>query len=53
MTTLFVVLTLFFIGPESTKDFALILAVGLAVGTYSSIFLASPLLVEAEKMQKK
>lgn len=52
-TTLFVVVTLFFIGPEATKDFSLILAIGLAVGTYSSIFLASPLLVEVEKMQKK
>lgn len=53
ITTLFVVLALFFFGPSSVRDFALILAVGLAVGTYSSIFLASPLLVEAEKIQRK
>ena len=53
LTTLFVVVTLFFMGPETTKDFAFILAIGLAVGTYSSIFLASPLLVEAEKIQRK
>jgi preprotein translocase SecF subunit len=52
LTTLFVVLTLFFIGPETTKDFALVLATGLAIGTYSSIFLASPLLVEAEKRER-
>jgi preprotein translocase subunit SecF len=53
ITTLFVVLTLFFLGPDTTKDFALILATGLVAGTYSSIFLASPLLVEVEKRQEK
>lgn len=53
ITTLFVVLTLFFLGPDTTKDFALILATGLVAGTYSSIFLASPLLVEVEKRQKE
>lgn len=52
-TTLFVVILLYILGPATTRDFALILAVGLAVGTYSSIFLASPLLIEAEKIQKK
>ena len=52
LTTLFVVGTLYILGPESTKDFALVLATGLAVGTYSSIFLASPLLVEAEKRDR-
>lgn len=52
ITTLFVVLTLFFIGPETTKDFALVLALGLIAGTYSSIFLASPLLVEVESRQE-
>ncbi|MDP3763799.1 MAG: protein translocase subunit SecF, partial [bacterium] len=30
---------------ESTKYFALLMAVGVLVGTYSSIFIASPLLV--------
>jgi preprotein translocase subunit SecF len=53
LTTLFVVVCLYLFGPTSTQDFALILAVGLAIGTYSSIFLASPLLVEAEKIQRK
>jgi len=52
LTTLFVVFALYFIGPESTKDFALVLAAGLVVGTYSSIFIASPLLVEVEKREK-
>ena len=53
ITTLLMVVLLYFIGPATTKDFALVLAVGLAIGTYSSIFLASPLLVEAEKIQRK
>lgn len=33
------------LGPASTRDFALTLIVGMIAGTYSSIFLASPLLV--------
>lgn len=38
-------LALFFVGPESTKFFSLTLIVGVVVGTYSSIFVASPLLI--------
>ena len=53
LTTLFVIGTLYILGPETTKDFALVLAAGLVVGTYSSIFLASPLLVEVEKRERK
>lgn len=53
LTTLFVLLALYFIGPDSTKNFALILSLGLIVGTYSSIFLASPLLVAIAKRQKR
>jgi len=49
LTTLFVLLTLLFFGPESTRNFALVLSVGLVAGTYSSIFLASPLLVMIEE----
>ena len=36
-----------------TKDFALVLLIGIIVGTYSSIFVASPLLVTLEKLQRK
>jgi len=53
ITTLFVLLTLYFIGPDSTQNFALALALGIFFGTYSSIFLASPLLVAAENWGKK
>lgn len=44
LTTLFVLAFLFFIGGETTQHFALTLAIGVIAGTYSSIFLASPLL---------
>jgi preprotein translocase subunit SecF len=53
LTVVIVLLALFFVGPASTKDFALTLTVGMIAGTYSSIFLASPLLVVWEKWQKK
>ena len=52
LTVILVLLALFFFGPESTKTFALVLTVGLFFGTSSSIFLASPLLVTVEKLQK-
>jgi preprotein translocase subunit SecF len=52
-TTLLVIAMLYFLGPETTKEFALVLGVGMIVGTYSSIFLASPLLIEAEKLQQE
>jgi preprotein translocase subunit SecF len=45
VTVLIVLIALYFLGPETTKNFALTLTVGMIAGTYSSIFLASPLLV--------
>lgn len=45
LTVLLVLLALFLLGGESTKGFALALLLGIAVGTYSSIFNATPLLV--------
>lgn len=53
LTTLFALAVLYFIGPEVTKHFSLALLVGITAGTYSSIFLGSPLLVTVEKWQKK
>jgi len=46
LTTLVVVLFLFFAGGEVIHDFAFALLVGVVVGTYSSIFVASPILIE-------
>lgn len=45
LSTLIVLIVLAIAGPASTKVFALTLAFGMFFGTYSSIFLASPLLV--------
>lgn len=53
ITVIMVLVVLFFYGPDATKDFALTLIVGMIAGTYSSIFLASPLLVEIQKRQKE
>ena len=53
LTLLITLLALYFIGSSTTKDFALLLIIGVVAGTYSSIFLASPLLVTFYKLQKK
>jgi len=47
-TTLIVVVVLYFFGGEVIKDFAFALICGVIIGTYSSIFVASPILVEWE-----
>ncbi len=52
-TTLLVLFALFFFGGESIKWFTLALLVGIGVGTYSSIFIASPLLVSWERFIHK
>ena len=44
-TTLLVLFALFFLGGEVIHDFSLTLIIGVIVGTYSSIFVASPLLI--------
>ena len=46
LTVLITLAILFFVGPVSTQYFALTLLVGIIAGTYSSIFLATPLLIE-------
>ncbi|MBP9766087.1 MAG: protein translocase subunit SecF [Candidatus Pacebacteria bacterium] len=48
-----VLFALFHFGPVSIHNFSLTLIVGMIVGTYSSIFVASPLLVIVEKFQRK
>jgi len=53
LTTVLVLFVLFLIGSDSTKYFSLALIIGISVGTYSSIFLCSPLLVTVEKWQEK
>ncbi|MBZ1348435.1 MAG: protein translocase subunit SecF [Candidatus Nealsonbacteria bacterium] len=45
LTTLFVLIAIFFFGGVTLKYFALALIVGITAGTYSSFFLAGPILV--------
>ncbi len=49
LTTLLSIAALYFLGPDATRHFALVLLIGITAGTYSSIFLASPLLVTMER----
>jgi preprotein translocase subunit SecF len=53
MTTILALIVLYFLGPEATRHFSLALIIGVAIGTYSSIFIASALLVTIEKFQKR
>ncbi|OGZ41367.1 MAG: protein-export membrane protein SecF [Candidatus Ryanbacteria bacterium RIFCSPHIGHO2_02_FULL_45_43] len=52
LTTLLVLLAVFFFGGDSVHYFALALVLGIFFGTYSSIFIASPLLVTLEGFKK-
>ena len=49
VTTLFVLVALYVAGGEVVHDFAWVLLIGIVVGTYSSIFVAAPLMVEWQK----
>lgn len=49
LTTLLTILSLYVFGVPAIKDFALPLVVGIISGTYSSIFIASPLWVVFDK----
>jgi preprotein translocase subunit SecF len=51
LTTLIVVLTLFLFGGGIIHDFAFAMIIGVVIGTYSSIFVASPILL-LWKLQK-
>jgi preprotein translocase subunit SecF len=53
LTVILALLALFFFGPETTKYFSLVLVTGMFFGTYSSIFVASPILVLVEGWQRK
>ena len=52
VTTLLALAAIFLFGGDSTRPFALALIIGIGVGTYSSLFLASPLLVQWELRKK-
>lgn len=49
LSSILALAAILFFGGNTIKDFALALVVGIFVGTYSSIFIASPILVVWEK----
>jgi len=53
VTTLLVLLAVYLFGGVTIKDFILALMIGALAGTYSSIFIASPLLVEWHRFKRK
>ena len=53
VTTLATLGALFLFGGEVIRPFALVLILGVMVGTYSSIFVASPALLEFDRYMEK
>ena len=53
LTIFITLLALYIYGSAATQNFALLLIIGLIAGTYSSIFIASPLLLTFYKWQKR
>ncbi len=53
VTTLVVILILFIFGGEVLRGFSFALLVGILVGTYSSIFIATPVVLDLAKRKKK
>jgi preprotein translocase subunit SecF len=53
LTTLFVLFAIFFFGGETLRYFSLTLILGISCGTYSSIFLVTPLLVTYLEWREK
>lgn len=53
LTTMLALVALYFYGPTTTENFSLALIIGIAVGTYSSIFIGSPLLVTWQQWQDR
>lgn len=53
VTTLLTLFAIFFFGGKSLHDFTLTLIIGIITGTYSSIFIASPLLVTIEGWSRR
>ncbi len=53
LTTMLVVASLYFLGGNVLNGFALTLMLGIIIGSYSSVFVASPLIVEWDHFEKK
>ena len=53
LTTLLVMLAIFTFGGDSIKGFMFALIIGVAVGTYSSLFVATPIMYDTSKKEEK
>ena len=53
LTTLLVMLAIFLFGGDSIKGFMFALIIGVAVGTYSSLFVATPIMYDTSKKEEK
>ncbi|WP_428741220.1 protein translocase subunit SecDF [Tenacibaculum sp.] len=53
LTTLLVMLAIFFFGGDSIKGFMFALIIGVVVGTYSSLFVATPIMFDVSKKEEK
>lgn len=53
LTTMFAVMAIYFIGGEALNDFAVVLIFGLIIGTYSTIYIASPIVLLWEKLTSR
>jgi SecD/SecF fusion protein len=51
-TTLIVLLCMFFLGAESIRGLLFAIIVGIVVGTYSSLFIATPIMYDTVKRKK-
>jgi SecD/SecF fusion protein len=52
-TTMFVMLTLFVYGGEAIRGFSFAILMGVIVGTYSSLYVATPIMVDLTKEEKE
>jgi len=52
LTVFITLLVLFLFGGEVTKGFAFAMMIGVFTGTYSSIFVAAPILIDLDKQDK-
>jgi predicted RND superfamily exporter protein len=53
MTVFFVILCLFLFGGSVIHDFSFAMLIGVVTGSYSSVFVASPILIAYEELKKK
>ncbi|CAN5414369.1 protein translocase subunit SecDF [soil metagenome] len=53
LTTIIVLLTIFIFGGENLRGFMFAMIVGIIVGTYSSLFIATPIMVDSIKKKEK